>query len=480
MANIVRVLRGALVIATALAGSACGGSTEPKNGPDTTGTNTTGPVQSTGRLSVWTDYDTPIAVTIDGSVAGSTTKLSSAPTCGQTGTVTVTIPTGSHTIAGSGGGHAWSATTTVSKDQCTMYKLDAPAASPPPATTGQLSIWTDYTSPIALTVDGTAAGNLSTFFASAPTCGQTGTVTLTTSPGSHRVTGLSGGTTWDVTGVVTAGQCTLVKLSAPSNSPPPGSSTGQIAVWSDYPHNISVNIDGAAVGTLTSYFTGPPVCGQSGTLTLTLPAGTHVLNAASGSTTWNGNVTITAGQCLVFKLSAPAGGGPATGQISVWSDYSQQIAVRLDGTSAGNLTSYFTGTPTCGQNGTLTLTVSAGTHTIGGLSGSVTWTDAPVTVAAGQCVLYKLAAPAGGGGSTGRISFWTNYPYNIDISVDGVPVGTTTSYFTGQPTCGQTGTITVARNPGTHTVSARSGTVTWNGTLTVTAGGCLLYQLAAP
>jgi hypothetical protein len=93
----------------------------------------------------------------------------------------------------------------------------------------------------------------------------------------------------------------------------------------------------------------------------------------------------------LFKLNAPAGSG--TGQLSIWTNYSTQIAVRVDGTSVGTTTTYFsTGTPSCGQAGTITVTVPAGTHNVSGTSGQYTW-NGNVTVVAGSCTLYELRSP---------------------------------------------------------------------------------------
>jgi hypothetical protein len=180
-----------------------------------------------------------------------------------------------------------------------------------------------------------------------------------------------------------------------------------------------VKVDGAAVGSLTTYFSsGTPTCGQSGTVTVTVTPGAHRVQGESGQFTWDGTSDLVAGQCLLYQLNAPAagggtgggstggggggtgggsGGGAATGQLSIWTDYSQIIAIKVDGQSAGSLTQYFSsGTPNCGQAGTLTLTLAAGAHQVTGSSGSTSW-NSSATVVAGQCQLYKLNAPAGGG-----------------------------------------------------------------------------------
>ncbi len=85
-----------------------------------------------------------------------------------------------------------------------------------------------------------------------------------------------------------------------------GNATGQIAVWSGTASggDISVFIDNTLVGTLTRYYTSTPNCGDSGTVTKTLPIGTHIISGkATGGTSWGPtNVTITAGGCLTVEF----------------------------------------------------------------------------------------------------------------------------------------------------------------------------------
>jgi hypothetical protein len=467
------------LLVVALGATALGSCSSDSTGPGdqtTTDTNGGSGTVTTGRLSVWTDYQgANITVSVDGSTVGTTSAaFTTAPACGQAGTVTVTVSAGSHGVSGVGGGNNWSGNVSVDAGGCTLFRLAAP--TPPPQAVGQLSVWTNYSNQIAVRIDGTAVGNLTTYFpTSPPTCGQAGTVTITLSAGTHAIAGSSGSLTWNGAPNVVAGQCTLYELIAPVGPP-----TGQLSIWTNYRNQIALKVDGTAVGSTTSYFAnGPPTCGQAGTVTVTLPAGPHTISGSSGTLTWNGTATVVAGQCTLFELNAPA---PApTGQISVWTNYSTQISVGIDGTPVGTLTQYFpNGPPTCGQAGTLTVTVPAGTHSISGLSGALTWSGT-ATAVAGQCTLFELDAPTGGGASTGQLSIWTNYPTQIAVRVDGSAVGTTTSYFaTGTPTCGQAGTITVTLTAGTHTISGVSGTVTWNGTATVVAGQCSLFELRSP
>jgi hypothetical protein len=84
----------------------------------------------------------------------------------------------------------------------------------------------------------------------------------------------------------------------------------------------------------------------------------------------------------------------------------------------------------------------------------------------------------------GKISFYTNWKNSSKMKVylEGSYIGTFNSYFPDeQPNCGQDGTITVSREPGTYNFSARGegtfSSYTWKGSITITAGACELQGL---
>lgn len=125
---------------------------------------------------------------------------------------------------------------------------------------------------------------------------------------------------YNYVGKLSADAC--VYFPATDTPPPaPAPSTGQVSIWTNSSTTISsVSIDNSAVGSLTSYFaSGAPTCGQSGTITKTLPVGTHSIKASNSSSSWGPtNVAITAGNCTMFKLTGsntappPTGGGGTT------------------------------------------------------------------------------------------------------------------------------------------------------------------------
>ena len=81
--------------------------------------------------------------------------------------------------------------------------------------------------------------------------------------------------------------------------------------------------------------------------------------------------------------------------------------------------------------------------------------------------------------STGQVAFYTDVAALAPITV--VVGGNTvrvTSAFSTAPTCGAGGTGTMTLSPGSHSYSAsNTAGTTWNGTITVAAGGCLRFRL---
>lgn len=86
---------------------------------------------------------------------------------------------------------------------------------------------------------------------------------------------------------------------------------------------------------------------------------------------------------------------------------------------------------------------------------------------------------------SGKISFWTSWKNSgsMELYFDGDYVGKFKSYFAdGSPNCGQQGTLTITYKPGTYRYRAVSegswATKTWEGTVTIYAGGCQLQGLS--
>lgn len=87
-----------------------------------------------------------------------------------------------------------------------------------------------------------------------------------------------------------------------------GGTTGRIGVWtsrSSLPQAISVSIDGSSVGSLSTYFTSAPTCGDAGTITRTVSAGLHQVTASAGaSMSWGpSSVSVSVGGCAMMQLN---------------------------------------------------------------------------------------------------------------------------------------------------------------------------------
>jgi hypothetical protein len=85
-----------------------------------------------------------------------------------------------------------------------------------------------------------------------------------------------------------------------------GSTTGQVMFWiqSDLGcGNITVTVSGSSKSITGYYSGGAPSCGSSSTATFTLNPGTYSFNASCSGKTWNGNVTVTAGNCFKMQLT---------------------------------------------------------------------------------------------------------------------------------------------------------------------------------
>jgi hypothetical protein len=67
----------------------------------------------------------------------------------------------------------------------------------------------------------------------------------------------------------------------------------------------------------------------------------------------------------------------------------------------------------------------------------------------------------------------------LDLTLAGQYIGTLSNYFgTGTPACGQTGTVTAEKTPGTYSYSGRdSSGRSWSGSVAITSGQCSRIEL---
>ena len=88
----------------------------------------------------------------------------------------------------------------------------------------------------------------------------------------------------------------------------------------------------------------------------------------------------------------------------------------------------------------------------------------------------------GGNSSTGNVMFWTSSDLgcgNISVSVANSS-GIISQYYTsGSPDCGAGGCATFTLAPGNYSFTASCDGNSWNGSVTVTAGGCFKMRLTS-
>ena len=141
---------------------------------------------------------------------------------------------------------------------------------------------------------------------------------------------------------------------------------GSISFWTDFNTGkpIKVDLKGKGVersGNLTKYVTssGTPSCGTSSTLTFSdVPFGKYSYTASVDDITWwSGEITFEH-SCFTMKLEE--GDFEKTGSISFWMGEDPEFipTVELEGNGydlSGTINMFFpSGTPNCGENGTLT------------------------------------------------------------------------------------------------------------------------------
>lgn len=170
--------------------------------------------------------------------------------------------------------------------------------------------------------------------------------------------------------------------------------TQETGTYTFYVHNYS----GSTSTTLSNSGARVEVYDSTGLIrTVNVAGGSNSLeNYWSVLTLNGGSVTVD----NTFGLTAPTGGGggaASTGTLTVWSSASLAISyinVSVDGSSIGQITSYYTsGSATCGaatDTATITTTLNAGTHALTAYDavGSI-WSNS-ITITDGSCILQEL------------------------------------------------------------------------------------------
>jgi hypothetical protein len=225
-------------------------------------------------------------------------------------------------------------------------------------------------------------------------CGATGSANFNLSVGSHDYTATDGIRYWAGTVVVSNGHCTVQRIALIDAL----SGDGEATFWNN---EASVNVVYVTINGVTEQITSTTIatyCNYTGSANFSLSYGTYSYSATDGTYNWSGTVSVTPGGCTLKELNiANSGGGSSTGDVMFWlqSDLGHgYISVYVDGTYRGQITNYYSGTPTsCGVTG-LTVALSPGNHTWNATAGTYYWPASggtgTVTVTDGGCFKMQL------------------------------------------------------------------------------------------
>lgn len=351
------------------------------------------PAPTTGQGMFWAASDLGcgnITVTI-GSSSGVITNYynTSIPNCGAAYCATFTLTPGTYSYTATCSSKTWSGSITITAGDCSKIQLTSSGGG---STTGQGMFWIASDlgcGNINVTVNGITR-TISTFYASAPSCGASGCATFDLSPGTYAYSASCSGKTWNSNITITAGGCNRIQLTSSGG----GSTTGQGMFWiaSDLGcGNITVICNGISRVISTIYTTSPP-CGTSGCATFDLSPGTYSYSASCSGKTWSGTITITAGGCNKVQLTS-SGGGSTTGQAMFWTAFDRgcgNITVVCNGISKIISGFYASSVPPCGASGCATFDLSPGTYSYTASCTGGWNTSGTVTVTAGGCIRIQF------------------------------------------------------------------------------------------
>lgn len=170
--------------------------------------------------------------------------------------------------------------------------------------------------------------------------------------------------------------------------------------------NLDLYLDGAFQKSFSANYGGTtaPSCGKNDyrTLTFELLLGEYHIKAYADSTQeWDFYINLKSeNECYLVALKC---GGYAegdcvefpdgTGSLTVWSsfDFSDEIRVKVDGYYKGRIRYYYTGVPSCGSSGCVTISnLDPGTYTISAENGTYSWNNYTVLVREGWCNSFEL------------------------------------------------------------------------------------------
>jgi hypothetical protein len=260
---------------------------------------------TTGQGMFWVNSDFgcgPINVICNGITKTITSFYASVPACGASGAATFDLNPGTYSYTASCTGKTWNGTITITAGGCSATRLLSSGGGG--STIGQGMFWvaSDLGCGNITVVCNGNTRVITTWWATAPPCGNSGTATFDLPPGTYPYTASCTGKNWSGNITVTAGGCQKVQLTSSGG----GSSTGQAMFWTAFDRgcgNINVVINGVTKQISSYYTSSIPACGASGCATFDLPPGTYSYSASCSGWSTTGTVTVTAGGCMRVQFT---------------------------------------------------------------------------------------------------------------------------------------------------------------------------------
>ncbi len=160
-----------------------------------------------------------VQVSVDGYYSGTLSQYFSngSPSCGSQngGTVVKNLFAGSHTITAKDEyGNTWSGYVYVDESSCKTYALqNFTQENPYGYDNGKVSFFTSSRYGHDIYIDGTFYGSLNQYFTGGSvTCGQSGTLSIILSQGSHSFSATDNNGAWNGTFTIVAGQCSIIQV----------------------------------------------------------------------------------------------------------------------------------------------------------------------------------------------------------------------------------------------------------------------------
>ncbi len=256
------------------------------------------------------------------------------------------------------------------------------------------------------------------------------------------------------------------------DSPPP-------APVADFSYQIPGNCSGACTVKFTNTSSGAASYkwsfGNNTTSTQEHPSAVY---STAGSYTVTLIATGPGGSDTTAKTLSIQPPAPQQGKVVFWETSSTgctYITLVSIGADTKAITTFSSTTPQCDATGSATFTLDPGNYAYSA-SCSGTQKTGTVTVVANGCTKVQLNWP----NQDGKVVFWEASSNGCANATDVTINGSTqqiTSFSGSAPACGASGCANFTLAPGTYTYTAKCGSSTKTGTVTVTAGQCSVVQL---